>query len=106
MEFKPNQNFQPQGTNFAQDMNEQIRRVVREYLNSGLFSARKLGDTPTDRNSLIPRKYVTANGAVTARPTSSVATVGQFYLATDTNIPMWYTAGGWRNGAGSVVAAA
>lgn len=68
------------------------------------FSTRKRGDTPTDALQLTPLKFVTMNGDVADRPNSSVATVGQFYLATDTNIPMWYSTGGWRNGIGSVVA--
>jgi hypothetical protein len=69
------------------------------------FSTRKLGDTPTDELQLTPKKYVTMNGSVAGRPTTSVASVGQFYLATDTNVPMWYTTNkNWINGVGSVVA--
>lgn len=103
-QFRINQGSQPPGVNFTAQQTELIKRVVRNYLGSGLFSSRKLTDTPTDSNSVVPRGYVTANGAVASRPASSVATVGQFYLATDTNIPMWYTSAGWRNGVGSIVA--
>lgn len=85
---------------------EQIRKVVADYLKSSAFTDRKLTDTPTDANMIVPRKYVTANGAVANRPTSSVATVGQPYFATDTNIPMTFSSSGWRNGVGSIVASA
>ena len=68
------------------------------------FTARKLVDTPTDNLQATPRKYVNMNGAVGSRPNSSIATLGQRYFATDTNIPMTYSSGGWRNGVGSIVA--
>lgn len=85
---------------------ERIRKLVPELLRSSTFITRKITDTPTDGNAVVPRKYVTMNGSVAGRPTSVVAIVGQFYLPTDTNIPMWYTTGGWRNGSGSIVALA
>lgn len=87
-----------------QVMKTLIKEVVRQELQSGLFTARKLGDTPTDALSLTPRKYVNMNGTVATRPTSSVATVGQRYFATDTNIPMTWNGTQWVNGVGSVVA--
>lgn len=95
---------QPQGVNFTKEQTELIKRVVKNYLGSGLFSSRKLTDTPTDNNSVVPKGYVTANGSVAGRPASSVASVGQFYLNTQNNQPMWYTTAGWVNGVGSVVA--
>lgn len=86
------------------DMTMRIDRSVRSYLGSAAFTGRKVGDTPTDSLSLVPRKFVTNNGSVAGRPASSVATVGQFYLNTQNNQPMWYTTGGWVNGVGSIVA--
>ena len=83
---------------------EEILKVVQDYLKGSSFTDRKLTDTPTDKNMVIPRGYVTANGLVANRPVSSVATIGQPYLATDTAIPMTYTAAGWVNGVGSIVA--
>lgn len=87
---------------------EQVKKIVletiQEYNKSKAFSDRKLTDTPTDAFAPVNRKFVTLNGTVAGRPKSSVATVGQPYFATDTNIPMTYSAGGWRNGVGSVVA--
>lgn len=83
---------------------EGVLRVVQDYLKAGAFSARKLTDTPTDALSVVNRRFVTNNGSVAGRPSSSVAIIGQFYLSTDTNIPSWYTAAGWRNGVGSIIA--
>ena len=83
-----------------------IKRLVPEILKSSAFTYRKLTDTPTDSLAVVNRKYVTNNGSIASRPTSSVAVIGQIYLATDlaTPTPMWYTQAGWRNGVGSICA--
>lgn len=91
---------------YEQDMRRLVIRFTKDYLQSSAFTDRKLTDTPTDKNQVVPRGYVTANGTVANRPMSSVATVGQPYFATDTNIPMTFSTGGWRNGVGSIVASA
>ena len=78
--------------------------VVRRYFSQNGFIQRKITDTPTDALSVTNRKYVNMSGTVASRPSSSVATVGQRYFATDTNIPMTYSDSGWRNGVGSIVA--
>ena len=83
---------------------KQVQGIIKEYLGSVGFSDRKVTDTPTDALSVVNRKYVTANGALTVRPVSSVATVGQFYMDTTNNTPIWYTTAGWRNSVGSIVA--
>lgn len=83
---------------------KQIQDIISAYMKFQGFKDRKITDTPTDDLSVVNRKYVTLNGTVANRPKSSVATVGQTYYATDTNIPMTYSAGGWRNGVGSIVA--
>lgn len=88
---------------FIQQVDLRIKKLVPEILKGSGFTDRKLGDTPTDNLSLVPRKYVTANGSVAGRPVSSVATIGQFFLSTDTNIPMWKVTAGWVNGVGSIV---
>jgi hypothetical protein len=85
-------------------IDERAKKIIATYLKTSAFTDRKLTDTPTDSYQVVPRGYVTNNGLVANRPNSSVATVGQPYLATDTNIPMTYTSTGWRNGVGSVVA--
>ncbi len=88
--------------------NEQIKKLIKEqislYLKGQAFTDRKLTDTPTDSFSVVNRRYVTLNGTLANRPLSSVATIGQTYLATDTGIPMTKVAGGWANGVGSIVA--
>lgn len=81
-------------------------KIIKEYLHSTAFTTRKITDTPTDSLEVVNRKYVTLNGLVGNRPTSSVAVIGQSYFASDTGIPMTYSAGGWRNGTGSIVASA
>lgn len=88
--------------------NEQLKLLIRQeignYMKSSAFTDRKLTDTPTDAFSVVNRKYVNLNGNVANRPSSSVATLGQFYFATDTSIPMRFDGTNWRNGVGSVVA--
>lgn len=83
---------------------KEVQKIIREYFQSAAFTDRKVTDTPNDSLSLVNRKYVTLNGALSSRPVSSVATVGQRYFDTDNNTPIYYTAGGWRNSTGSVVA--
>lgn len=93
-------------------MNEEMKQYIKDtikkeiplYLRGSAFTDRKLTDTPTDSLSVVNRKYVTLNGAVADRPKSSVATIGQSYLATDINQQMWKVAGGWVNASASIVA--
>lgn len=89
---------------FNKKVDERIDRKITDILKSSAFTDRKITDTPTDSLQVVPRKYVTNNGTVANRPKSSVASVGQPYLATDTSIPMTYTSAGWVNGVGSIVA--
>lgn len=83
---------------------DMIRKIVPEILKGSAFTDRKITDMPNDSLAVTSRRYVTLNGTVASRPVSSIATVGQPYYATDTNIPMTYTTQGWRNGVGSIVA--
>ena len=78
--------------------------VVQKYNKSASFTDQKLGDTPTDAFSLVNRRFVTLSSNLGARPISSVVVVGQRYFDTTNNTPIWFTAGGWRNSSGSVVA--
>lgn len=86
------------------EIDDRINKIVPEYLQNRAFTDRKLTDLPTDDLQVVPRRYVNLNGIVADRPRSSVASVGQGYYATDTFIPMTYSAQGWRNGIGSIVA--
>ena len=83
-----------------------IKKLVPEILKGSVFTDRKITDTPTDNLSVVNRSYVNLNGVVASRPTSSVATMGQRYFATDTNIPMTYNRNSsvWVNGVSSTVA--
>jgi hypothetical protein len=87
-------------------IDDRIKAVLPIYLSGNAFTQRKVTDTPNDSLEVVNRKFVTLNGAVADRPTSSVAVIGQTYFATDTNIPMTYSSTGWRNGVGSIVAQA
>ena len=85
---------------------EIVQQEVPKMFKGSLFTQDKYTDTPTDALAMVNRKYVTNNGSVAGRPVSSVAVIGQIYVATDlaTPTPMWYTEAGWRNGSGSIVA--
>lgn len=82
-----------------QDIKKLIKKTVKEELQSGFFTARKLTDTPTDTLQVVNRKYVNLNGATTNRPTSSV--VGQFYFDTDDGAPRWWSGSTWVDSSGS-----
>lgn len=94
----------PNENEITNQIDERIKRLVPELLKGSAFTDRKVTDTPTDNLSVVNRRYVTNNGTVASRPVSSVAVIGQPYLATDTGIPMTKVAGGWVNGVGSIVA--
>lgn len=87
-----------------EDIKKLVRETVRNELKGGLFTARKLTDTPTDDLAVTNRKYVTLNGTLASRPASIAAITGQRYFATDTNIPMTFDGTTWRDGVGSIVA--
>ena len=85
-------------------MTRLIQETIRNELKGGLFTARKVSDNPTENLSVVNRRYVNLNGTVANRPNSSVASIGQHYFPTDTNIPLVFDGANWRNGVGSVAA--
>lgn len=85
-------------------IDDRIKKVLPTYLQQQAYTDRKLTDTPNDSLQVVNKRFVTLNGTLANRPNSSVASVGQTYFATDTGIPMTFSATGWRNGVGSVVA--
>jgi len=93
-------------TELEKKIKEIIRKELPNILNSTAFTYKKITDTPTDALSVVNRKYTNLNGTVANRPTSSVATVGQRYFATDLNIPIVFNTTGWYDGVGSIVAQA
>ena len=84
---------------------EDIKRIVvetvRNELKSGLFTARKLTDFPTEGNQIVPRKYITRNGASTVRPISSV--LGEQFFDTTLGQPIWWDGTSYIDAAGNVV---
>lgn len=88
------------------EIEEQIKKGVAEYLKQGGFTDRKLTDTPTDNLAVVNRKYTNLNGTMANRPNSSIATMGQKYFTTDTNQLMTFnsTTQKWYNGVASIVA--
>ncbi len=81
-----------------------VLSIIKEYMQTESFTDRKITDSPTDLLSVVNKRYVTLNGVVANRPKSSIASVGQSYYATDDDMPMIYSVGGWRDGIGSIVA--
>ncbi len=76
----------------------QVNKVTR-------FSQRKVGDTPTDDNQLVPLGYLNLNGSIAGRPGSVLASVGQQYFASDIGYPIFFTTNNnWVSATGSVVA--
>lgn len=86
-------------------IDERIKKLVPEILKGSGFTDRKLTDTPTDKNAVVPRAYVTMNGVSSARPTSSV--IGQFYLdmtlASGRGKPVYWNGIGFVDATGSYV---
>lgn len=78
---------------------DDVRGIVLELANGGLFTRRVIVDTPTDAFSVTNRKYVTLNGPSSGRPRSSV--VGQFYFDTSLNKPLWWNGTGFVDATGN-----
>lgn len=85
-------------------IDERVKQILPKYLKGNAFTTPKVTDTPTEALQVVNRQYVTLNGSVAGRPNSSIAVIGQTYLATDTRIPMTFHPAGWVNGVGSIVA--
>lgn len=84
-------------------IDDRIKKLVPEILKGSGFTDRKLTDTPTDANAVVPRGYVTMNGVTSKRPTSSV--FGQFYFDNTLNKPIWYSSvsGAFVDATGTIV---
>ncbi len=85
----------------SEELNKKIDERVRVLLNSGTFTDRKLTDTPTDKNQVTPRGYVTRNSTTALRPTTSV--LGEFYFDTDAGLPVWWNGTNYQDAAGNVI---
>lgn len=84
-----------------QELNKKIDARIRQQLQSGLFNARKLTDTPTDDLMVTPRKYVNLNGTTAQRPTSSI--VGQFFFDNTLGRPIWWDGVSFVDADGNVI---
>lgn len=81
---------------------KEVAKMIAEAMK---FSQRKIGDTPTDDNQLVPRGYSNMNGSVAGRPIGSIAQTGQQYFASDIGYPIFFTTNkNWVSATGSVVA--
>ncbi len=82
-------------------LNRKIVEAVNTYLRSTAFTAKKITDTPTDRNQVAPRSYITRSTTTAARPTTSV--LGESYFDTTINKPVWWNGTNYADAAGNVV---
>lgn len=80
----------------------QIKKLIRDEV-ANSFNKR-IGDTPTDALQLVNKKYVNLSGLLSARPTSSVAGMGQQYFATDLGKPVFFNGTKWVDSTSSVIA--
>ena len=78
-----------------------IQEEVKNQLKGGLFTARKITDTPTDNLQVTPRGYVTRNFTTLLRPVTSV--VGESYFDTTANKPAWWQGTKFVDGSGDTV---
>ena len=86
-------------------MKEEIKKLIQDevknQLKGGLFSARKLTDTPTDSLQVVNRKYVTRNSTTALRPTTSV--LGEHYFDTSVNRTVTWNGTFYQDPAGNAV---
>lgn len=93
----------PQTHQQGPDFNQTVITIVRQYMQGGAFTDRKLTDTPTDALSVVNRKFVTQNGST--RPASSIVGL-QFFdttLASGRGKPIYWNGTGWVDATGTFV---
>ncbi len=78
-----------------------VIEIIKEYFKYQAFSEPKVTDTPRSSYHVVSRGYVNLHGASTSRPTSSV--IGQFYLDTTINKPIWWNGTNFQDSQGNVV---
>lgn len=85
-----------------QIIEEQVKKLMPQYLKGSAFTARKITDTPTDRLQVVSMGYVNMYGSVAGAPKSSV--IGQQYFATDLGYPIFKNQNSrWVSPTGSIV---
>lgn len=95
----------PQTHQQGPDFNQTVISIVKQYMQSGAFTDRKLTDTPTDSLSMVNRKFVTQNGTSLQRPTSSIIGLQYFdmTLAGGHGKPIYWNGTGWVDATGTFV---
>lgn len=82
---------------------DQLNKVIDDrvslYYQKQGFTDRKVTDTPTDALSVVPRKFVTLNGATAARPGSSI--IGQRFFDTSLGYPVYWNGSNWAKSDGT-----
>ncbi len=88
---------------FRNRVKEIVDARVKEQVQFGMFTTRKLTDTPSDDLQIVNRRFVTLNGTV--RPISSI--VGQQFfdttLASGRGKPIYWNGTGWVDATGTYV---
>ena len=78
-----------------------IQKEIQIQFKGGLFTARKLTDTPTDNLQVVNRKYVTRNSTTALRPTTSV--LGEHYFDTSVNRTVTWNGTFYQDPAGNEI---
>lgn len=82
-------------------IDDKIKKALVNFSKGSGFTARKLTDTPTDKNQVVPRGFVTNNGATANRPSNPVT--GQSFFDTQIGKPIWRNGSNWVDATGSIV---
>jgi hypothetical protein len=80
---------------------EKVIEWVQEYLKSNAFTDRKLTDTPTDKNQIAPRGYITRSFTTANRPTTSV--LGESYFDLTAHRTATWNGTNYQDPAGNVI---
>lgn len=80
---------------------QNVIKIIKQYLAGSAFTDRQVTDTPTEALSIVNRKFVTQNGTTANRPTSSIT--GLQYYDTTLNKPVYWSGTTWRDAAGTIV---
>lgn len=82
-------------------LNQIIDTRIRQQLNNGLFTARKITDIPLDDFQVVNRGYVNLGGTTAGRPGSP--SKYQQYFDTDVGKPIFYNGSAWVDATGTAI---
>jgi hypothetical protein len=83
------------------DLQKETDKTVQDYLSSNAFTAKKVTDTPRDKNQVVPRGYVNRSATTALRPTTSI--LGEHYFDTTVSKPVWWNGTNYQDAAGNVI---